>query len=1106
MNKSGIEEFSKNEIVFIKGQNLVNRNRVAVKVNPNDPNHFTGKVFDTENSYYLIDLTVKGNTVASYKCSCSLEKPCYHVVGVLIKIFIQPKVVKQSAHEIIIDDLNKKKKIRSRKNKKIIKEDDTTSIAPSDIDKIYEKLSWPSCTISFVHLHTNYNNGEKINQFGIRLSYKNKILSPICDKDIFKNLESENPVLLLSLIDSSFYQIDANLFKKIDLFIFKFLIENQLDFKHHRNYELRNKPLDTFWINRKVILSLIKMLKQSFDINSNVTLANFLEKESNFFRMIVDSSKKYILYNKIDRNKYKVNLMMKQSTNKWTSVNEISVSSDGKLIWSDPSIIFWKNKQNLEVVSFVENSLAESYFHYYVQGIRDFKYIDDSNKIRDIFEFIPKTVISLNFDKHDNIIKHQIRYFYPGKPPFNVLSTDDNVKTNKKRLWIYEKAIINSLCHFHFESKSWHIKFKKIFSLKMKEFKQIISNYDSFVQTPIVQYKIENNLTNEYKFQFNFKKISIKDDKLIIECDYSKFSIDQIKKISSYYNKGCEIYIDDDFYIDLTSKDNKKFLEFWSKFDYYNASSPKSGIFVFPKYRVFDLYFAFSQNQGLIKKYGDKSIVNLISDFTSKKVKDFKVPDIFKKILRPYQVDGFKWMKLLFHYNLGGVLADDMGLGKTIQTIALLYDEYKSKKINEPSLIVVPTSLVHNWKSEFIKFANDLKVQLIEGSSKERENLIINNKNAIEITSFATFRKDIKFHNSKSYCFFILDEAQNIKNNNTDLKSCVKQINSKHNLALTGTPIVNNILELWSIFDFVLPGLLGSATDFSNDYEKKIIRENNSVLLERLKQKVNIFCLRRTKDKVLTELPPKTQTDIIVDLQPEHRNFYNDWYLNFKNKIINLIENSKSKQNLNSIKFHIFTMINDLRQICCSPTLKNKNFDGKNAKLDACLDLINHAVASEKKVLIFTQYLGMIDILKDELSKNNIKCYVLSGKTNKKDRISMVEKFNVDKTPVFLSTLKTGGVGINLTSAEVVIHYDLWWNTAMQNQATDRVHRIGQKKHVNVYRIIVDDSIEQRIVEIQEKKKDLIKNLINDDEENILNNISFEELISIFDISYNEKK
>ena len=1098
MTKSGIEEFAGNEITFIKGQNLVNRNRIIAKNDSKNLNHYTGKVFDSDNAY-LVDLIVKNNSVISYSCSCQLSKPCIHVVGVLIKLFIHPKIVKQSAHKTIIANLAKQE--LENKKKQIIDSslDDEASFDDKDS---YEQLNWSSAEISFIHSHTNYENNEKIHQFSFKFFNKNKVLTPICENSIFAKMNSKDPFLLVSSVDHFSYKIPVNAFNQVDLKILKFLITNQLDFRHHRNYELRNKPMDAFWINRKIIFDMLSMIKHEYKIKTNPEVAKFLEENSKAFRMILDSPNKYILYSKVDRNKYRINLMIKQNNKKWINANEVSVTNDGKLTWSEPGIVFWKNKQNLDTISLVENSLPDSYFHYYFSGVNEFKYTDESGVFKNIFDFIPKTVIELNFNKREKVIKHRIRYFYPGKPPFNVLATDDNSKTNKKRLWIYEKSIINSLSSFYFGSKaSWHIKLKKITSLKMKELNNIIINYNKFKQTPIVEYKINKNLITEHNFDFKFKKIFIKDDKLVIECDSCDFTIEKLKEISQSYLNRCEVYIDDDFYVDLTTTHNIKFLDFWSKFDYYNAFSPKEGVFVFPKYRIFDLYFAFKKDDALVKKHVDKSVYDLIKDFNSKKIETFKVPAIFKNVLRPYQVDGFKWMKLLFHYNLGGVLADDMGLGKTIQTIALLYDAHISNNINKPSLIVVPTSLVHNWKTEFSKFAKELDVVVIEGDAREREKLINSNKKGIEITSFSTFRKDIKSHKSKNYHFFILDEAQNIKNNNTDLKSCVKQIFSNHNLALTGTPLINNVLELWSIFDFAIPGLFGTAADFLNDYEKRILKDNGSIMLDRLKQKVLTFCLRRTKEKVLAELPLKTQTDIIVNLHSEHQNFYNKWYFDFKNKITNLVTNNSNKKDLNSLKFHVFTMINDLRQISCSPKLKDPTFNGKNAKLDACIDLINQAVSAEKKVLVFTQYLGMIDILKEELSKNNINYYVLSGKTKKNDRIVMVDKFNKDNTPVFLSTLKTGGVGLNLVGAEVVIHYDLWWNTAIQNQATDRVHRIGQKKPVNVYRLIVDNSIEQRIVAIQEKKKNLIKNIISDDQ-NILSNISIDELLNLFDINY----
>ncbi|WP_052663070.1 DEAD/DEAH box helicase [Mycoplasmoides pirum] len=1098
MNKSSIEEFAKSEIVFIKGQNLVNRNRVIAKNSSKKENYYIGKVFDLDD-VFQIELVVEKNKILSFSCTCNLDKPCFHIIGVLIKLFIQPheKNNNVSHYDLIKQKaLEKKKQDAKNKQKHLDKK----------INYSYKKLDWNKGSISFTQLHINFDNNQKISQFSFQLTSGNKIFTPICSKKIFKNINNKNGSLLISLLDHSSYEINSSAFNELDLKILRFLIENQLSFKNHRNYELRNNSKDTFWINRKVIFNLINWLKSEYKIKDNLNLSKFLEEKSDSFRMIMDSPNKYILYKELnEHSKYHISLMIQQSNKKWISISEVNANKNGQLLWADPTIQFWKNKKNLEVVSLVENTLVESYFFYYFNNnIKNFKYTTSDGKNQDIFDFIPKTIISLIYNDKEKIIKHRIKYVYPGSPSFSVFSTDDNSSTNKKRLWIYEKSIINVLSSYFFGSKQWFIKSKKISTLKIKEFESAINDFKKYKQSPIAQYEILSNLTNELKLNFdykNFKKISINDDKLIIKCDNFNLTLEELKLICKHYISGNQIYINDKFFINLISEKNKPFLDFWSKFDYYNATSTKLGYFTLPKYRIFDLYIAFKGNISLIKKHVEKNVFDLIFYLVNKKNKDFKVPLPFKNVLRPYQVDGFKWIKLLLEYNIGGVLADDMGLGKTIQIISVLYDAYVNNKIKKPSLIVVPTSLVHNWKVEFEKFAKELKICVIEGTAKERTKLIKSNKHNIEITSFSVFKKDIEYHNKKSYEFFILDEAQNIKNNNTNLKSCVKEITSKHNLALTGTPIVNNVLELWSIFDFVLPGLFGTTNDFANDYEKNITKDNNPILLERLKQKVNTFVLRRTKEKVLTELPPKTQTDILVTFTPEHKLFYEKWFHDSQNKIKELItKNTEKKKELNSIKLNVFTMINDLRQICCSPELKDKSFIGKNSKLETCLDLVNQAILNERKILIFTQYLGMIDILKSELNKRGIKYYVLSGSTKNKDRVSIVDKFNKDKTPIFLSTLKTGGVGLNLVGAEIVIHYDLWWNLAIQNQATDRVHRIGQKKPVNVYRLITKDSIEQKIVAIQENKRHLIKSIISDNEENILSKISLEELIELFDI------
>lgn len=465
--------------------------------------------------------------------------------------------------------------------------------------------------------------------------------------------------------------------------------------------------------------------------------------------------------------------------------------------------------------------------------------------------------------------------------------------------------------------------------------------------------------------------------------------------------------------------------------------------------------------------------------------------------LREYQRLGFKWLKNLDEYGLGGILADDMGLGKTVQLLALLIDYKENNKDSKPSIVVSPSSLTLNWQAEINKFTSELKVLVIRGNSDERTKQIhrINNYDII-ITSYDLLKRDIDIYKEANveFRYIVADEAQYIKNNNTQNSKAIKEINAKTRYALTGTPIENSLSELWSIFDFIMPGYLFTYRKFKQIYEIPIIKDNDAILMNKLKKLIAPFVLRRIKKDVLKELPDKTITVLNNEMQTEQLDIYMSYLAQAKKEVKMEIKNN----GFEGSQIKILALLMRLRQICCHPSLFLDNYSGESSKLNQCMQITKDAVQSGHKILLFSGYTSMFSIIEEKLKKEGITYFKLTGQTKVGDRIKLVDEFNTNNDiKVFLISLKAGGTGLNLVGADVVIHYDPWWNVSSENQATDRTYRIGQKKNVQVYKLITKNSIEERIYELQQKKEKLINNMLST-KETFISKLSKDEIMELF--------
>ena len=436
--------------------------------------------------------------------------------------------------------------------------------------------------------------------------------------------------------------------------------------------------------------------------------------------------------------------------------------------------------------------------------------------------------------------------------------------------------------------------------------------------------------------------------------------------------------------------------------------------------------------------------------------------------------------------------------GKTIQILSVILDYVKNTEKTKASLVVCPSSLSLNWQNEANKFANNLKTLVIKGTLTDRKRQIKEiDKYDLVITSYDLLKRDIELYEKLDYNFrfVIADEAQYLKNSNTQNAKSIKKIKADTRYALTGTPIENSLAELWSIFDFIMPGYLFSYRKFKNTYEMPIIKGEDENAMQKLKMLIEPFVLRRTKKEVLKELPDKTVTVLNNEMCEEQRNLYINYLAQAKQEVAEKVKLNGYEKS----KMQILAALTRLRQICCHPSLFISGYKEGSSKLEQCMEIIKEATKSGHKILLFSGYTSMFEIIEKELNNENINYLKLTGSTKVDERIKMVDEFNKNpEIQVFLISLKAGGTGLNLTGADMVIHYDPWWNLSTENQATDRAYRIGQKNNVQVYKLITKNSIEEKIYELQEKKSKLADNML-DTNTVFVNRLSREDILNLFE-------
>lgn len=749
-------------------------------------------------------------------------------------------------------------------------------------------------------------------------------------------------------------------------------------------------------------------------------------------------------------------------------------------------------KNYTQSIVFNENNLR-NFFAIVVPKIKDNFEIKNIDK-EQIEKYMPKDLyvkIYLDYNEKGYIVA-DVKFCY-GNVEFNPIK---NVNLEITRNAIQENEVLDTFVQTGFMLDSANARLvlandEKIYNFLSKEIEDYMKKFEVLVAEDFKKKDIK-------KIKIKSIGVKIENNLLDINLEDFKFNIYEIKDIINKYKLRKKFYrLKDGTYISLEKNSSLDFLENLTDNIEIEDENVEENSIKLPIYRALYLEKIF-KNMPNTNIQKNEYYKNMISQIEDRQIDlSTKIPPKLNAELRTYQKIGYKWLRTLEQYKMGGILADDMGLGKTIQLLAVILSYVQKNKGNvKPSIIICPSSLALNWYNEIQKFTSTLKALVISGDYLERKRKIEEiGKYQVIITSYDSLKRDIDLY--KNYCFkyVVADEAQYIKNNNTKNSKAIKTINAETKFALTGTPIENSLSELWSIFDFIMPGYLYKYKKFKELYETPIIKEQNEDVMNKLKKQIEPFVLRRTKGEVLTELPDKTVTILNNEMSEEQYNIYMSYMAQARKEIMSQIDINGFEKS----QIKILSLLMRLRQICCHPKLFLREYEGESSKLNQCIEIIQDAVLGGHKILLFSSYTSMFEIIEEKLKNIGVKYLKLTGQTKVGERIELVDKFNTDENiKVFLISLKAGGTGLNLTGADMVIHYDPWWNLSAENQATDRTYRIGQKRNVQVYKLITKNSIEEKIYELQQKKAKLIDNMLSTDA-TFINKLSKDDILALFE-------
>lgn len=693
------------------------------------------------------------------------------------------------------------------------------------------------------------------------------------------------------------------------------------------------------------------------------------------------------------------------------------------------------------------------------------------------------------FEKKDTDIVSFIKLQY-GDEEINILSPRNYIgNTYVIRDFEQEQSYIEELEKYGFQP-SYR---KGIFTITDPEhaceflkygLKEIVEKHDTYVSNHLKKTHIFKKSTVKNMFQIGTDGIMSYQFSIDgIERSEMKELLKSVKQKKKYYKMKSGDYLS------LQNNDGlNTVLEMQKKLSLDSEQMEQESIAI-PKYQSLKL----SDLSDLEYYKIDQSVSDLIHNFETFKNQRFTFTEEEEKTLREYQKVGVQWLYMIAKCEFGGILADEMGLGKSIQTITYIKHRLQEEK-QAKMLIIVPTSLLYNWEDEFQKFGKEISIVIVNDIKAHRlEKLKHVDQAQVIITSYGLLRQDIEVYEKMEFDTMILDEAQNIKNPKSDTAIAAKKIKARVKFALTGTPLENSIYELWSIVDFIMPGYLGSFQTFKEMYPITDLEETSYM---NLKRQIDPFILRRKKKDVLKDLPEKLENKVYVELNEAQK----ELYLSELEKAQKEIQKIEEDQTVSQNQFFILSLLTRLRQICIDPSLIFDDYHGGSSKFDTLLPILEEMIQNQHKILLFSQFPSVLKNLMPRLDAHHIRYLYLDGSTKAGERMQLVKQFHQDDTPVFLISLKAGGTGLNLTIADEVIHLDPWWNPQVENQATDRTHRIGQTKTVEVIKLISIGTIEEKIIALQEKKRALSDMMIEGEQrsEMVLSKLSSDELLNLF--------
>lgn len=920
--------------------------------------------------------------------------------------------------------------------------------------------------------------------------YKIKSLSKFYDNMIKKEKFAYSKKLEFIHVKEAFSQESIPLLNFLMKYaeLLKYANENSTAYMKNINDEyiiLTEKGIDDFF-------EIENGKNVSYKYSNNLMQLNFIDKEPNIqFRIVENGDDEYAI--ETDYDIYQYTIINGEDFTYFLDDDKIYRCSD-KFKNNTLKILNTFRVNFTNKIPFKKEEFSEIY-SLIIPKIKENVEYKDINE-EEIDKYIPKKLkvkLFLDTDKN-NYITCDVIFCYDNIE-FNPLTSNES---RIPRNIVDESRALDDLKNAGFMYDANNAKLiianeDDIYNFLKDEINNFISKYEVLAT---------NNFYNIQIIKPKTKSIGVRVENNLLNIDmtnidFDKSEIDEIMK--KYVLKKRFHRLRNGQFIDLEENSTLDMIENVAQNS--NASYEKivSEKISMPIYRSFYLdkllkksNIVINQNSGysdLIDNVADKNLTN-----------KFPFPKGLNANLREYQKVGYEWLRTLDEYGLGGILADDMGLGKTVQVLSVILSYVESSNKDDcriPSLVICPSSLALNWEEETKKFAPSLKTLVINGDLEERKRKIDTIKEYdLVIISYDLLKRDIELFEDRNYNFryLIADEAQYIKNNKTQNAKAIKQLKSQTRFALTGTPIENSLAELWSIVDFIMPGYLFSYNKFKTQYETPIIKENDQEKMNKLKEMIEPFVLRRIKENVLQELPEKTITVLNNEMEGEQLKIYLSYSEMAKKKAKEEIEENGIKNS----QMKILALLMRLRQICCHPGLFIENYTGESKKLTQCIEIIKTAIQAGHRILLFSGYSSMFPYIQKELDESQIKYFMLTGKTKITDRMDLVNEFNANEDiKVFLISLKAGGTGLNLIGADVVIHYDPWWNLSVERQATDRAYRIGQKKNIQVYNLITKNSIEEKIYELQQKKAKLADDILSTSQ-TFISSLSKEEIMDLF--------